>query len=109
MAGGPGGYAPRPAGERAHRAFTKVISRHGLSKDSRLGYSIGIGYPPDWGERTVSMRHGEETLLQPGMASHVILGMWMQDWGYELSEPVLISDAGVERLTHQPQDLVMID
>jgi len=41
------------------------------------------------------------------MAFHVILGMWMDGWGYELSEPVLVGDdgTGVERLAPLPQEL----
>ena len=37
-----------PAGD-VHRAWQKVLDKHGLVKDSRIGYSIGIGYSPDWG------------------------------------------------------------
>jgi len=90
-----------------HSAFTQAIARHGLTKESRIGYSIGIGYPPDWGERTVSLREGSETVIEAGMAFHVILGMWMGGWGYETSEPVLITEAGVERLTSVPGGLTI--
>ncbi|MGH3458127.1 M24 family metallopeptidase [Aeromicrobium sp.] len=90
-----------------HRAFAGVIARHGLTKESRIGYSIGIGYPPDWGERTVSLREGATTVLEAGMAFHVILGMWMDGWGYETSESVVITDAGAENLTHVPQGLTI--
>ena len=79
---------PGRTGADAHRAFTRAIGRHGFTKESRIGYSIGIGYPPDWGERTVSLRADATTVLAPGMAFHVILGMWMDGWGYETSEPV---------------------
>ncbi len=91
----------------AHSAFTAVMGRHGLTKESRLGYSIGIGYPPDWGERTISLRADDTTALVSGMAFHVILGMWMDGWGYELSEPVLLTDGGAERLTDLPQQLTI--
>ena len=90
-----------------HAAFTKVINSYGYVKESRIGYSIGIGYPPDWGERTISLRSEEDTELQPGMALHMILGMWMDGWGYELSEPVLIGDHGAERLAPMPQELTV--
>lgn len=99
---------PGAPARESHAAFTSVIARHGLTKDSRIGYSIGIGYPPDWGERTVSLRAQEETVLAAGMVFHVILGMWMDGWGYELSEPVLLTDAGAERLTHLPQELTVL-
>jgi ectoine hydrolase len=97
---------PGATGRDVHAAFTEVIGRHGLTKESRIGYSIGIGYPPDWGERTVSLRSEETTVLQAGMAFHVILGMWMDGWGYELSEPVVVTDGPPERLTDVPQDLL---
>lgn len=98
---------PGTTGEAVHTAFNEVIAAHGLVKESRIGYSIGIGYPPDWGERTVSLRPGEHTELAAGMAFHVILGMWMDGWGYELSEPVVVTPSGVERLTDLPQELTI--
>jgi ectoine hydrolase len=102
-----GALRPGATGHDVHGAFTKVISRHGLSKESRIGYSIGIGYPPDWGERTVSLRAHDETEIAAGMAFHVILGMWMDGWGYETSEPVLVAEGGTERLTHLPGGLTV--
>ncbi|MEJ7629595.1 MAG: M24 family metallopeptidase [Nocardioidaceae bacterium] len=98
---------PGANGHDVHAAFNAVIARHGLSKESRAGYSIGIGYPPDWGERTVSLRPGEQTVLVPGMAFHVILGMWMDGWGYELSEPVVVTDSGASPLARLPHELTV--
>ena len=100
---------PGATGRDAHAAFTTVIGRHGLTKESRIGYSIGIGYPPDWGERTVSLRAEERTEISEGMAFHVILGMWMDGWGYETSEPVLVTATGAEQLTHLPRGLTTKD
>lgn len=90
-----------------HAAVNDVLNRQGLVKESRIGYSIGIGYPPDWGERTVSLRAGDKTVLQTGMAFHVILGIWMDGWGYELSEPIVVGDDGVEHLTDLPHELTI--
>jgi ectoine hydrolase len=98
---------PGVTGNAVHQAFDDVIRPHGLTKDSRIGYSIGIGYPPDWGERTVSLRRGETTELAAGMAFHVILGMWMDGWGYELSEPIVVAPNGVERLTDVSHELAI--
>jgi ectoine hydrolase len=98
---------PGVTGDAVHQASDRVIRAHGLEKDSRIGYSIGIGYPPDWGERTVSLRHRETTELAAGMAFHIILGMWMDDWGYELSEPIVVTPNGVERLTDLPHELTI--
>ena len=102
-----GALRPGMTGNDVHARFNEVIQRYGLSKESRIGYSIGIGYPPDWGERTVSLRAGESTVIAEGMAFHVILGMWMDGWGYELSEPVVVGADGAERLTDLPQQLAI--
>ena len=101
--------AIRPGVEVAevHKAFDRTIRSHGMEKGSRLGYSIGIGYPPDWGERTISLRAGETIQLAAGMAMHIIPGMWKDGFGYEMSEPVVVTDTGVERLTDLPQELTV--
>ena len=82
-----------------HQAWQHVLNKHGLVKDSRIGYSIGVGYAPDWGERTVSLRAGETTEIRQNMTLHIILGMWMDDWGLEVSETVAVTSGGAECLT----------
>jgi ectoine hydrolase len=98
---------PGRTAHEVHAAWEAVIGAHGLTKPSRIGYSIGLGFPPDWGERTISLRADEHTTLEAGMCFHVILGMWMDGWGYELSEPVIVTHDGVERLTDLPQNLTI--
>jgi Xaa-Pro dipeptidase len=88
-----------------HAAWQRVLDRYGLKKDSRIGYSIGIGYPPDWGERTISLRPGERSVLPANATIHVMLGMWADGWGLELSESILIKDGGYECLTNVPRDV----
>ena len=46
------------------QAFWKVLDKYGIEKKSRTGYSIGIGYPPDWGEHTLNIQKGDKTILQ---------------------------------------------
>ncbi|MBO6947343.1 MAG: M24 family metallopeptidase [Rhodospirillales bacterium] len=93
------------AGE-VHGAWQKVLDNYGLTKESRIGYGIGIGFPPDWGERAVSLRQEDTTELEPGMTFHIILGMWMDGWGLELSETVHITADGSECLTNFSRELV---
>lgn len=88
--------------------WNDALAKRGLAKPSRIGYSIGIGYPPDWGERTVSLRAEDETVLQENMTFHLICGMWMDNYGYELSEPFRVSADGVETFTSLPRDLIQI-
>jgi Xaa-Pro dipeptidase len=92
-----------------HAAWQSVLDSHGLVKESRIGYGIGVGYSPDWGEHTVSLRAGEATLLESGMALHVMLGMWMDGWGMELSETVVVTDDGVECLTNFARQVHVVD
>ncbi|WP_281254418.1 M24 family metallopeptidase [Rhodococcoides kyotonense] len=82
------------------------LARHGLHKPSRIGYSIGIAYAPDWGERTVSIRTGDDTVLAENMTFHIIGGMWMDDYGYEVSEAVRVTESGVETFTSFPRQLL---
>jgi len=99
--------ATRP-GRTAHdveAAWRASIARHGLKKDSRIGYSIGLALPPDWGEHTISLRQGDGTVLRPGHVIHSILGMWMEGWGIEISETILVTEAGCETLTVFPREI----
>ena len=75
-------------------AWRAVITRAGFEKDSRIGYSIGLGYPPNWGEHTASLRQGDETVLEPNMCFHMIMGMHMDDFGFELSETFRVTGEG---------------
>ncbi len=92
-----------------HRAWQDVLDQYGLTKDSRIGYGIGVGYGPDWGEHTVSLRPNEETVLEQNMTIHVMLGMWMDDWGMEMSETTVITESGVECLTSFPRGVRVIE
>jgi Xaa-Pro dipeptidase len=96
---------PGATGADVEAAWRRVLAHHGLRKGSRIGYSIGLGYPPDWGEHTISLRQGDASVLEPGNTLHIILGMWMEDWGYELSETVLVTETSAECLTKFPRDL----
>jgi glycosyltransferase involved in cell wall biosynthesis len=77
-------------------AFFAVLRRHGIEKSNRTGYPIGVSYPPDWGERTSSLRPGDETVLEAGMTFHFMSGLWMADWGLEITESIVIGDEGPE-------------
>lgn len=96
---------PGVAAEAVEASWRKVIERHGLKKESRIGYSIGVAYPPDWGEHTISLRPGDTTILKPGNVLHSILGMWMDGWGIEVSETILVTETGCETLTNFPRDI----
>lgn len=90
-------------------AFFGVLARRGIIKDNRTGYGIGVSYPPDWGERTMSLRAGDRTVLEPGMTFHFMTGLWLEDMGLEITESILITDTGVECLAKVPRKLLIKD
>ncbi len=93
--------------EDVEAAWRREIAKHGLEKESRIGYPVGLGYPPDWGEHTMSLRPGDSTELEPGMTFHMIVGMWMNGWGYELSETFHVTAGGAECLSSFPRELTV--
>ena len=86
-------------------AFNATLNKLGFEKDNRCGYSIGLSYPPDWGERTMSFRRDDKSLLQAGMTFHFMSALWLDDGGLEVTEPILITDNGVECLCSTPRQL----
>ncbi len=100
---------PGNACEDIARAFFAVLARHGIEKDNRAGYSIGLSYPPDWGERTMSLRGGDRSVLAENMTFHFMSGLWLDDWGIEITESIVIKDGGPECLASVPRELFVKD
>ena len=90
-------------------AFFAVLKKYGIVKDNRTGYAIGVSYPPDWGERTMSLRPGDKTVLEENMTFHFMTGLWMEDWGFEMTESIRITHDGHECLADVPRKLVIKD
>jgi len=93
--------------EDVARAFNGTLNRLGFEKDSRCGYAIGLSYPPDWGERTMSFRAGDRSVLQAGMTFHFMPALWLDDGGIEITEPVLVTKSGAEYLCNTPRGLLI--
>jgi ectoine hydrolase len=110
--GGDAGLAiakPGATAEQVEAAWQAVLRRNGLKKESRVGYSVGLSYPPDWGERTVSLRPGDTTQLQAGMSFHIQAGVWLREWGVAISESFVVTDTGGERFCDVRRELIVID
>lgn len=101
--------AGNTAGDVA-RAFYKVLAKHDIQRDGRCGYPIGLSYPPDWGERTFSIRPDDTTVLEPNMTFHFMPALWMADWGLEITETLRIQESGAaEPLANYPRKLFVKD
>ncbi len=100
---------PGTSCEEVERVWQDVLNKNGYRKESRVGYSIGLNFPPDWGERTASLRPGDKTVLEQGMCFHFQSGVWLDDFGAAVSEPFVVTDTGGERLCDVHRGLVVID
>lgn len=95
--------------EMVEAGWQRVLNKNGITKESRVGYSIGLAYPPDWGERTCSLRAGDKTELESGMCFHFQSGVWLEDFGCAVSESFVVTDQGGERLCDVERDLIIVD
>ena len=93
--------------EEVEAAWRKVINRHGIEKETRCGYPIGLSYPPDWGERTMSIRQGDKSILEENMTFHFIPAIWEKDWGLEITESFRVTPSGGEPFCTYPRRLLI--
>lgn len=86
--------------EKVDKVGRDIIARAGFGKwhVNRLGYSIGVNYPPDWGEgQMISIRKGEKRALQKNMTFHVVSGTIIpEDFGTCTSASVRVTANGCE-------------
>ena len=102
------GIKPGIKGEDVELIWREHIAKKGFEKESRIGYSMGLNYPPDWGEHTASLRPGDKTILKPNMTFHMILGMWMDNFGFECSESFRVTETGAETFANFERKLFVI-
>lgn len=93
--------------EDVEKVWRETIEKSGIIKESRIGYPIGLGYPPDWGEHTASLRKGDLTILEPNMTFHLIPGIWIADHGVVISESFRVTETGCETLANFPKKLIV--
>jgi Xaa-Pro dipeptidase len=105
---------PGVAAEDVYAAWQGVIDRAGLSGYRRhhCGYAVGIGFPPSWsgGGVPLGLRAGSRMELRAGMVFHLM--SWLLRTGkgdYFLSDTVVVTEGGCERLTKVSRDVVVRD
>ena len=91
--------------EEVEAKWRESIAGSKVVKESRVGYSYGLNYPPDWGEHTASLRPGDKTILKPGMTFHFMPGIWLDEFGFENSEPFYVTEDGYETFVDFPRKL----
>ncbi|CCV09262.1 putative Peptidase M24 [Mesorhizobium metallidurans STM 2683] len=97
----------RPLGE-VWDIWSKTVNDGGYEgRFKRTGYSIGINYPPDWGEgHILSFKRGETRTLMANMVFHIpsmVKAFGFADVG--TSETVRVTETGCEILTDYKRQL----
>lgn len=99
---------PGSTGGDVYAAWQSIVDQAGMANFRRhhCGYVTGIGFPPSWSGHGIprSLRPGSTLVLREGMVIHLM--SWMMGTGrgdYFVSDPVVVTTAGAERLTTTPQ------
>jgi Xaa-Pro aminopeptidase len=104
-----GAIKPGAKSAEVDQAGRQVVEEAGLGKYwlHRTGYSIGVGFPPGWGEGHIfDLKPHDDRALEAGMAFHLVPLLLVPDTGaMGFSETVLVTRTGCEVLTKIPRRL----
>jgi Xaa-Pro dipeptidase len=104
-----GAIRPGARSQDVQAACQAVIDRHGFEPNfrKRVGYSIGVGFAPGWGEgHIMDLKHHDTRELRAGMVFHVVPAMRQNgEYGVGVSETVAVTNKGAETLTSFSRDL----
>jgi Xaa-Pro dipeptidase len=103
---------PGVLAENVYAAWQGVVDRAGLEGYRRhhCGYAVGIGFPPSWsgGGVPLGLRAGSTMQLRAGMVFHLMSWLLLTGKGdYFLSDTVVVTDRGCERLTKVSRDVIV--
>lgn len=100
---------PGVTSDSVHQVTRRVFEKCGYSHlfGHRTGYSVGINYPPDWGEgQIMSIWAGDQRPLRAGMTFHLVPGLFeLGKHLINISETVLVTERGCEAVTNFPREL----
>lgn len=99
---------PGVTAEEIEASWQAAASKYGVEKNARCGYSIGIAYPPTFGELTISLRPEDKTVMEPGMALHLMPAIWHEGRSIVITEPFYVTETGAETLCNFPRELFEI-
>ena len=94
------------------RAALAAAVRAGFGEGvrKRAGYSVGLNFPPDWGEGAIlDLKRDDPTVLEPGMTFHVPQALRVDgEKPVAFSDTVLVTESGPEVLTRFPHELSVV-
>jgi Xaa-Pro dipeptidase len=105
-----GAIKPGITSHAVDEAATAAARDAGRGITKRAGYSIGLNFPPDWGEGLfLDLKKDDPTVLRPGMTFHIPQSMRIDgEAPIATSETVLVTDTGCEVLTHFRRGLIQV-
>ncbi len=99
---------PGASGDEVARAgFTGIdLDRPEVFFHGVVAYSIGLGFPPNWGDYRLYLTKGQETLLEAGMLFHLPIALRdVGNYCVGFSETVVVTDSGCEQITQFERQL----
>lgn len=101
---------PGRSSDEVNSAAVKASGAFGGAVIKRAGYSVGLNFPPDWGEGTfLDLKHGDATILKAGMVFHLPQSLRSPgELPVAISETVLVTEQGHEVLTSLERDLIQV-
>ncbi|MBT1517369.1 Xaa-Pro peptidase family protein [Bradyrhizobium sp. SRL28] len=97
-------------GDLYNVAVSEIVKAGFGPTPRRMGYSLGIGYPPRWGEwHVLDLQPNGQAELKSGMILHLIPGVVLNPRAtIGFSETVLVTDAGNEVLTGYDREFKVV-
>lgn len=103
---------PGVTASSVHLACQRVIDEAGFESNfrKRLGYSMGVGFAPGWGEGAfLELSRTDDTVLEPGMVFHLPPALRVEAViGVGCSETLAVTESGVEVFGNFPRDLTIV-
>lgn len=109
---------PGVCGREVYAVWQRCVDEAGLAHYRRhhCGYLIGLGFPPSWvgGNKVVGLQNDSELRLEVGMTFHLM--SWLmgaasgagRSGDYFVSDTVLVTETGCERLTTVAQSVTVV-
>jgi Xaa-Pro dipeptidase len=97
-------------GDLYNVAISEIVKAGFSPTPRRMGYSIGIGYPPRWGEElTLDFQPNGTIEVKAGMVFHLIPGILLSPKAtIGFSETVLVTESGHEVLTNHDREFKVL-
>ncbi len=87
--------------------FRRTMAKHGIEKEARIGYSTGVAFEPTWGEKTISLRREDSTVLRHNTCIHCLAALYYDNVGISISQAMRVTHTGIEKLYEVPLDVVL--